>query len=121
MDRNLMILVGRIGGVIKKGKTVNGQTYIWMPVLIHNKDGATSTSNNFEQNLNVMCYKPAVIKYLEKVNAHTGDNVIIFGFLSSFKQEIKGKEIVANAVNGIEIYIIKTKSDEEIINSQNNR
>ena len=41
--------------------------------------------------------------------------------MSSFKQTINGKDIVANAVNANEVYVVKTKSDEEIINSQNNR
>lgn len=121
MDRNLMILVGRIGNVIKNGKTVNGQPYIWMPITLENKDGMTSTDYNYHQNFNIMCYKPAVIKYLEKVNARTGNTVIVFGFVSSFKQTINGKDIVANAVNANEVYVVKTKSDEEIINSQNNR
>ena len=107
MDRNEFILVGRIGNAIKKGKTVNGDDYIWMPVYLENRSGNTSTDNNFHQNINVMCYKKTVINYLEKVGAHTGNTVVIFGFVSSFRQEVNGKTLVANAINANEIYVVR--------------
>lgn len=119
MDRNEMILVGRIGSKIKSGKTVNGEPYIWLPVYLENRAGATSTENNFHQGLNIMCYKPNVIKYLEKVKAHQGNTVVIFGFVSSFRHTVKGKDMVLNAINATEIYVVKTKSDEEIVNKNN--
>ena len=112
MDRNEIILVGRIGAKIKSGTTVNGDAYIWMPIYIENNRNANTTDNNRYQNINVMCYKPNVIKYLDKVHAHRGSKVIVFGFVSSFSKEIKGKEIIANAINANEILVIKTKAEK---------
>lgn len=109
MDRNELILVGRVGAAMKKSKTVSGGSYLWMPIEIENTQGATSTDNNFHQGINVMCFKPRVIEYLEKVGCRVGSRVIIFGFVSSFKQEVKGQTIVSNAVNANEIYVIKTQ------------
>lgn len=112
MDRNQITIIGRIGNRIKKAKTVNGATYVWMPIVLENRSASDSTDYNYFQNINVMCYKAPVIKYLERVKAHTGNTVIIFGFVSAFKTEINGKEIVAHAINANEIYVVKTKADE---------
>lgn len=120
MDRNQITIVGRIGNRIKKAKTVNGDDYIWMPIYIENRAASDSTENNQTQGINVMCYKPQVIKYLERVKAHAGNTVVVFGFVSAFKTEINGKEIVAHAINGNEIYVVKTKADKEEVQTNNN-
>ena len=111
MGKNEVTFVGRIGSTIKKGTTQNGDPYIWFLTEIEAKANSRSTENNYHQLINVMCCKKNVIDYIERVKAHQGNVVIIFGFVSSFTTEIKGKEIVANGINGNEIYIIKTKAD----------
>jgi len=108
-DHNNLILVGRVGGKMKKGKSSSGGSYLWFPIEIENAQGATSTDNNFHQGINVMCFKPKVLEYLERVGFKVGNRVVIFGFVSSFRQEIKGKAIVSNAVNATEVYVIKTQ------------
>lgn len=117
MDRNNLTLVGRIGNTIKRGKNVSGGEYVWFPLYIENTLGATSVEANYHQGINVMVFKQNVIKYLDKVKAHQGNTVIIFGFVSSFSQEIKGQKIVCNGVNANEVYVVKTRSDADIINS----
>lgn len=117
MDRNNLTLVGKVGNKIKRAKNVNGGEYAWFPLYIENTSGATSVEANFHQGINVMVFKPNVLKYLDKVKLKQGNNVVIFGFISSFKQEVKGQTIVCNGVNANEVYVIKTRSDEDIINS----
>ena len=121
MDRNQITIVGRIGNKIKKAKTVNGNPYIWMPIYLENRQAGDSPDYNQHQGINVMCYKAPVIKYLERVKAHTGNTVVVFGFISAFKTEINGKEIVAHAINCTEIYVVKTRADKEEVQTNNNQ
>lgn len=109
MDRNDLRLVGRVYKAHKSGVAQNGSQYIWFLLELEPRANATSTDNNYHQLINIMCFKPNVIKYLEKVNMHEGNTVVIFGFISAFQNEIKGKQIIANAVNANEIYVVKTK------------
>lgn len=107
MDRNELILVGRVGGNVKKAKATNGSDYYWMPIEIENTQGATSTENNYRQGLNCMVFKKNVIQYLDKVKARPGNRVVVFGFMSSFKQVVNGKDIISNAVNVTDLFIVK--------------
>ena len=109
MDRNESILVGRVGSKIKEGKTQKGDTYIWFSLEIEAKTNATSTDNNYHQNINIMCFRKPVIDYVKKVNMRIGCTVVVFGFVSSFVYEYKGKTIASNAINGNEIYVVKTR------------
>lgn len=118
-DRNNITLVGRIGDIMKKSKTSNGSTFLWIPIRIQNTLGATSVDRNFNQEINVMVFNRKIIEYLERVGARSGNNIIVFGYVAAFKQTVNGKDIVSNAINATEAYIVKTRSDDEIINSQN--
>ena len=111
MDRNDIRLVGRIGEIIKSGKTQSGGEYIWFPLEIEARANATSTDNNYHQKIHIMCFKKMVIDYLRRVNVKQGNTVVIFGFVSSFPSEIKGKDILVNAINANEIYVVKTRPD----------
>ena len=113
MDRNDIRLVGRIGERIKTGRTQNGGEYVWFPLEIEARANASSTENNFRQKIHVMCFKKPVIDYLRRVELKQGQGVVIFGFVSAFPSEIKGKSILVNAINANEIYVIKTKPDAE--------
>ena len=109
MDRNECTFVGRIGSPIKTKRAKTGDWFMWFKVEMEPRANARSTDNNYHQQINVMCFKKPVIDYFEKVNAREGCLVIIFGFVSSFNFEWRGKSIIANAVNANEAYIIKTK------------
>lgn len=111
MDRNSITLVGRIGDKIIKKKSANGSTYVWIPIEIQNTQGATSVERNFHMSINCMVFTKRLIDYLEKVRAASGNIIIVFGFVATFKQTINGKDIVSNAINATEIYIAKTTSD----------
>ena len=113
MDRNDCRLVGKIGSVLKEGKTQNGQTYIWFALNIEARSNANSTENNYRQSIHVMCFKKNVVDYLKRVKAHQGNTAIVFGFISSFPDEIKGKAVTVNAINANDIYIAKTKPDKK--------
>lgn len=110
MDKNVCCFVGRIGSAIKKKTSRTGNPYVWFLVEIGARENATSTTHNQYQLINVMCFKKQVIDYFDKVKAHTGNMVVIFGFVSSVGVESKrGKSLVSNAVNANEIYIVKTR------------
>lgn len=111
VDRNQLTLVGRIGGAFKEGKTKNGETYIYFSLELQARQTQSSTENNQSQVLHVMCFRKPVIEYLRKVKAHTGNVAVIFGFVSSFPDTIKGKDVRVNAINAHECYIVKLKAD----------
>ena len=109
MDKNQLILQGRISSPFKEGKTQNGDAYIWFLLEVESKANATSTENNYRQTLNIMCFKPKVIDYVKRLKAHQGSVCVIFGFLSAFPNEIRGKSLITNAVNANEIILIQTR------------
>lgn len=115
MDKNESILVGRVASKIKEGKTQRGDSYIWFSLDIEAKANATSTDNNYHQSINIMCFKKPVIDYVKRVNMRIGCTVVVFGFVSSFIYEFKGKNIATNAINGNEIYVVKTRRYEDEI------
>lgn len=117
MDRNEIILVGKCSYKYKEGKSVNGEPYLWFPMNVENK--ANTTENNFHQGLNIMVFKPNVINYLKKVGLRPGNHVVVFGFIAAFKQEIKGKAVVSHAINGVDVYVTKTRSDKDIFENYN--
>lgn len=119
MDRNQVILVGRIGGKLVERKAQNGSSYIFFPLSLENRDAAAdSTDNNYSQDLHIMVFKKPVIDYMRKVKARSGNRIVVFGFMSAFKTEVNGKTIISNAINAIDVMIVKSRSDEEIIQSQ---
>lgn len=110
-DRNQLTLVGRIGGAFKEGKTKNGETYIYFSLELQSRQTQNSTGNNQDQVLHIMCFRKVVIDYLRKVKARTGNYCVIFGFITSFPDEVKGKAVRVNAINAHECYIVKNKAD----------
>lgn len=111
MDRNDCRFVGRIGEHMKKGTTINGEPYMYFDMNIVSKFNANGAQNNYEQNIPIMVFKPAVIKYLEKLNAHRGTPIVVFGFVSTYTGELKGITLKSNGINANEVYIIKVKPD----------
>lgn len=109
MDKNIVILQGRIGSVLKEGKTQNGGSFMYFGLDIESKANANSTENNYRQTLKIMCFKPKVVEYLKKIKAHTGTPCIVFGFMSSFYDEVHGKSVLVNALNANEVLCIQTR------------
>lgn len=109
MDKNDCRFVGRVGGAFKVGKTQNGGEYLWFPLEIESRANANSTENNYRQNIHIMCFKKKVIDYLRYVDVRQGSTVIVFGFVSAFPDEVKGKHVIVNAINANEIYVVKTR------------
>ena len=97
--KNENVYVGRIASPIKYRKSSNGQEYAWFALEISDPNNAYSTENNRHQQLNIMCFKKRWVDYLKYVKAHENNIAIIFGFSSSFPDEIKGKQINVNAFN----------------------
>lgn len=108
IDRNQCTFVGHIDSGIKRAKTQNGEDYIAFLLNCEPKANANSTENNRYQMISIRCFKPNVIKYLDKLNIHRGTPIIVFGFVSSYPTEVKGKQLTANSINANEIYVIKT-------------
>lgn len=106
-DKNQIVLVGKVGSAVKRGKTQNGDGYLAFLLEIQSKETANSSANNYHQYISVRVFRAPVIKYLDKVGIHLGMPLIVFGFISSYQGEVKGKKIIANSVNGVEVYAIR--------------
>lgn len=112
-QRNDLILVGRIGRILKYSMSKSGNEYAYFLMEIENQTHSSEWESELQQTLHVMCFKQNVVKYMKKVGAKTGNIVIIFGFVASFQSEIKGKQVLQNSVNATEVYIVKTKQDND--------
>lgn len=108
-DLNQCTFVGRIASNIKKGKTQNGEPYIGFLLNCQPAANANSAQNNQNQMISIRCFKPKVIKYIDNVGAHLNTNVVVFGFVSSYRTEVKGKSLTSNSINANAIYIIQTR------------
>lgn len=111
MDRNDCRFVGRVGEHIKKGKTVNGEPYMYFDMDIESRYNANSTDNNYHQSIPIMVFKKAVIDYLEKLKVHRGTPIVCFGFVSTYTDEVRGITLKSNGINASEVYVIKVKPD----------
>lgn len=120
IGKNIVFLVGQIVSTYKYGKSQNGNEYVSFVLLITQKADAHTTERQASNTVSVMCFKPNVIKYLKEVGVKYGSNVVINGFVSSYKKEIKGKEIVINTVTATDIYAITTpaKAKSKVENSE---
>ena len=107
-DFNQLILIGHIGAAMKEGTAKNGSKYLYFAIEIHSKQTANSIERNQYQTLHVMVFKKNVIDYLHRVNAHQGNTVIVKGYITAFPDTVNGKDVIVNAINGTEVYIVKT-------------
>lgn len=110
-DFNLLILIGRIGAAMKEGTAKNGSRYLYFSIEIQSKQTANSIERNQHQTLHVMVFRKPVIDYLRRVRAHQGNTVVVKGYIAAFPDTVNGKDVVVNAINGVECYVIKTKAD----------
>lgn len=110
---NRFYLAGVIKSKIKVSTTVNGDKYLWFALAVENKLGVKSTDNNYHQDIGIMIFDKKVIEYTEKVGMKRNDFVVVFGFLSAFKHEVKGEEFTGHGVNATQVFVVKTKEDKK--------
>ena len=110
-QRNEVILVGRIGKVVKFAMSQSGNEYAYFMLEVENQNHSQEWESEYYQTLHIMCFKKPVVKYLKDVGAKSGNIVIIFGYASSFLSEIKGKQVLQNSINATEIFVVKTRKD----------
>lgn len=107
--RNDCRFVGRVGERIKRGKTVTGQTYMYFDMFIESNLNANSTENNYHQNIPIMVFKKPVIDYLERIGIKPNMPIIVFGFVSTYTDEVRGITLKSNGINCSECYVIQTR------------
>ena len=108
-QRNEVILVGRIGKNLKFAMSQSGNEYAYFTLEVENQTHQGEWDKEYYQSLHIMCFKRPVVKYLKDVGARSGNIVVIFGYASSYKSEIKGKELLQNSINATEVFVVKTK------------
>lgn len=110
-DFNQLILIGRMGAAMKEGTAKNGSKYLYFSIEIQSKQSANSIERNQYQTLHVMVFRKPVIDYLHRVKAHQGNTVVVKGYITAFPDTVNGKDLVVNAINGVEVYVVKVRAD----------
>ena len=108
-QRNEVILVGRIKDKVKYALSQTGNEYVYFSLDVENQNNVGEFSAQYYQVLHVTCFKRPVVKYLKNIEAKGGNIVIIFGYVGSFTNEIKGKLLIQNTIIAKEIFVVKTK------------
>ena len=109
-QRNEVILVGRINDKVKYALSQSGNEYVYFLLNVENQNNPNEVAAQYYQNLHVTCFKRPVVKYLKTVEAKGGNIVVIFGYVGSFSNEIKGKYMIQNTIIAKEIFVVKTKA-----------
>lgn len=109
-QRNEVILVGRIKDKVKYALSQTGNEYVYFLLDVENQTHASEVAAQYYQTLHVTCFKRPVTKYLKNVEAKGGNIVIVFGYVGSFTNEIKGKYLIQNTIIAKEIFVVKTKA-----------
>lgn len=107
-QRNEVILVGRIKDKVKYALSQTGNEYVYFSLEVENQNNATEFAAQYNQVLHVTCFKRPVVKYLKTIEAKGGNIVVIFGYVGSFMNEIKGKVLLQNTIIAKEIFVVKT-------------
>lgn len=115
MDKNFVILEGKVGDDAKWGKTQESKEYFTFSLCInaYAKEFADATERSHSVTyVRIFCYDKRQLEYLRKVNVKRGQRVSIFGRLSSAKNEYKGVTFMSNNVVCRDITVIKTKKEK---------
>lgn len=108
---NRFYMSGVVDSEVKYDKTVNGEQYAWFALSIENRQAANSTDSNRYQNVSIMVFQKKLIEYMKSVRLKRNDLCVVFGWVSSFSREIKGKNYAVNGVNATQVFAVKTKKD----------
>lgn len=109
---NRFYMAGRVSSNIKLSKTVNGEPYVWFALAIENKLAHNSTESNQFQDVGIMVFNKKLIDYIQRVKLKRNDMCVVFGWVSAFRHEVKGKEITGHGINATQVYAVKTKADD---------
>ena len=120
LGKNVVFLVGQVCSTYKFGRTQNdGKEYVSFVVNIKSKGDSSATEAMATTHVSVMCFKSNVIKYLRDVGVKYGSNVVIYGFVSSYRKEIKSKTVTLNTVTATDIYAIKSPYEQNKEETEN--
>lgn len=113
MDKNIVILEGKIGDDFKYGKTTEGKEFATFSLVIssasafHKGYQDDSERRKPETYLRIMVFDAKQVDYLHKIGAKNGHTAIIYARLSSHKTEYKGIDFIQNNVVVRDLSIIK--------------
>ena len=109
---NRFYMAGRVSSDIKFAKTVNGENYVWFALSIENKLAHNSTENNKFQDIGIMVFTKNLIDYIKRVNLKRNDLCVVFGWVSAFRHQVKGKDITGHGINATQVFAVKTKAED---------
>lgn len=108
-DINSVVLIGRIGSVLRFAKSVSGTPYTYFAMEIEDKTNAKEEKDyNYHQIVHIMCFKKRIIDYLQAVDVRQREKVVVVGFISSYASELKGEKIISTVVCARDILVVKT-------------
>jgi hypothetical protein len=109
---NRFYMAGVVDSDVKYDKTVNGEPYAWFALSIENSQAKNSTESNIHQNVSIMVFQKKLIDYIKSVNLKRNDLCVVFGWVSAFKREIKGREFSGNGINATQVFAVKRKNEK---------
>lgn len=115
-DTNEVLLRGRIGYNFKFSKTARnrGREYAMFAVEIDDPKNSREDITR-HQVIHVKCFDRDVVEYLRAAKPHEGMRVQVEGFVSAYKGQIKGVDIVNNAVCARKVTLF---TNNKLINKQ---
>lgn len=110
MDKNIVLLEGRIGADFKYLKTKTKQDYATFTLYVMSYDAKLrdSSETKVETKVRIMCFDPVQVEYLRKVSAREGNRVSIFGRINTRTTEIRGNFYAMMDVVVRDIKLLKT-------------
>ena len=113
MDKNIVLLEGRIGNDFKYGKTTDGKKFATFSLVItpntREEIHDDTERHGSETYIRVMCFDKRQVDYLVHVKANCGHRVAIYARLASHKTEYRGIEFIQNNVVVRDISVLTTK------------
>lgn len=111
MDKNFVILEGRIASPIKKGKTKDGKLYcsFMLSCSPYSREYHDRTENREEAPFAVLVFDKRILEGLDEVGARMGNRASVFARLNGYSEEKNGKMLYHTMVIARDVRIIKTK------------
>lgn len=117
MDRNVVLLQGKIGNDYKYLKTKRGSEFATFTLCLEafDKEERDKTENRNTVYIRIMVFDDLLVQYLHKVGARSGNKASIYGRVNSHRVTSKNVTFVQNDIIVRDIHIVKTQSDKDII------
>lgn len=122
LDKNIVFLEGLIGDDLKFGRAENGKAFATFSLCVNSfiKELSDTTERTHSQQfIRTSVFDKKQLAYLERVGAHRGQRVAVFGRLTSFKTEYKGVEFIQVSVIVRDINIIQTRNNKKKTKEEN--